>query len=191
MNPNSFPGGEQPREQSPNSSFAEFPSFDEHMQEIAAKDNARNLSRPSLKNEELENGAQYMGFAVENLSKKIKDGQRLEVVDITSLTDEKGFGHNEQIGDYLLDLGINNGKDFDIRLPAEVISIHGKKEKTPLSISFNNGEDFTRVDISKDRDGATIVSSYTGKGEEGVDVGYDGPVSRDYQPDNFKTEKFE
>lgn len=191
-NPNSFSSGEQPQEQSVDNNSDEFPSFEEHMQKIAAEENTRNLSRPSLKNEELKDGAKYMSFVVENLSEKIKDGQKLEASDIVALAKDQVFStHGDKIKDYLIDLGINNGKDFDIRLPEWLIMKDGEEKKTPLSISFNNGEDFTRIDISKDQNGATIVSSYTGKGEEGVDVGYDGPLSIDYRVENFKSEKFE
>lgn len=189
------PIGEQtPAQENYDATVEEYPSFSEHMEkEEVVQANTRTLTRPSLKNEELKNGALYRSRVVEDLSKKLKDGEKLETQDIVALTEDPQyyFGHSEEIARFLAEAGFDNGTDFDVRLPGEIINVDGTKSETPLSISFNNGKDFTRVNFSREDNGAVSANTYTGEGDEGVDVGYSGPVPSRKISNNIKTEIFE
>ncbi len=188
MNHNSFPSGEQVSATS-DSAEQEYPSFDEHMESIE-KANVAELTKPSLKNRELEGGG-FLEPVVEEVSKKIKAGEKLETTDIYDMAKYKFDINAEGLNDYLSNIGFENGTDFDVKLPGKIITTDGRREELPLSISFNNGRDFTRIDIYRDQDGKTTINSYSGNREDGVDVGYEGPVSKDYQPGDFQSTKFE
>lgn len=188
MNHNSFPSGEQVSTRSDDSS-QEYPSFEEHMESIE-KDNTAALTKPSLKNIELKGGNRFEP-AVEKVSKKIKAGEKLETTDIYDMAKYKFNINAEGLNDYLSNIGFENGTDFDVKLPGKIITTDGRREELPLSISFNNGRDFTRIDINRDQDGKTTINSYSGNREDGVDVGYEGPVRADYRPRDFQSTKFE
>ena len=110
---------------------------------------------------------------------------RSALISLGSLDDILG------LNDYLSNIGFENGTDFDVKLPGKIITTDGRREELPLSISFNNGRDFTRIDIYRDQDGKTTINSYSGNREDGVDVGYEGPVSKGYRPRDFQSTKFE
>lgn len=193
MNHNSFLSGEQVPVQQDDGDTAEFPSFEEHMANMeaqnAAEINTQTLTRPSMKNEELPNGAQYLAFEMTEVNQKVKNGEPLSSEDITSLARVCGFGQGfEGLGDFLDETGITAGKDFDVKLPGSIITTDGKEHRTPLSISFRNAEgDFTRVDITRGDNGRPSVRSASGEADEGFDVGYSGPQKM--QP-KLKNSKF-
>ena len=78
-----------------------------------------------------------------------------------------------------------------MRLPGKIINVDGTKSETPLSISFNNGKDFTRVDFNRQDNGAVAAVTFTGEGNEGADVGYMGPIHDRQTRSNLKNEIFE
>ncbi len=186
-------GEQAPAQENQNAPEEEYLPFSEHMKKDAAELNTGTLTRPSLKNEELKDGAFYASKAVEDLSKKLKDGEKLETQDIVALTEDPGFyfGHSEEIARFLAEAGFDKGTDFDVRLPGKIINVDGTKSETPLSISFNNGKDFTRVDFNRQDNGAVAAVTFTGEGDEGADVGYMGPIHDRQTRSNLKNEIFE
>lgn len=202
MNHNSFPSGERSPSQSKGGDAIEYPSFEEHMQNMEqqngerqslveraknathnlihrrewAQQNVRVLTRPTMKNEDLR-GNRYIGIAQNEVSQKIKNGEPLSIKNITSMAEEYGYGQGyEGLGDLLEEIGVESGTDFDVQQPGTLISPNGEEIQHPLSISFRNSEgDFTRVDLYKDAPGEGHAVSYSGAAEEGADVGYTGP----------------
>lgn len=196
MNHNTFPtGGEQEPGWENNESAAEIlanePSFEEHMEDIAQR-NTAELSKPSLKNAELKDGVRYLDEAADKASEKIKAGDKLDIADITEFKDIKYSGARDKIAEYLSNTGFEDGTDYDIKLPGFLVMGDGTKERTPLSVSFNNGIDFTRIDFYEDADsGEMTVMTRKGEGDEGIDVGYQGSAfSRDYKPRFSETRTF-
>ncbi len=104
MNHNSFSNGEHAPTQHEDGDAVEFLSFEEHIQNMAQNSteiNTQTLMRPSMKNEELPNGAQYLAHEVTEVSQKIKNGEPLSSEDITSLAKVYGFGKGfEKLGDF-------------------------------------------------------------------------------------------
>lgn len=191
MNHNSFPVGEDIPKARDGEDQNESLSFEEHTQ--IQKHNAEELAKPSLKNAEHKDGAIYIDEAAENASKKIKAGEKLDVADITEFIDIKYSGAKDEIAKYLADTGFEDGTDYDIKLPGFLIMGDGTREKTPLSVSFNNGIDFTKIDFYKDVDSHEMtVITRKGEGKEGMDVGDQSPT-RDahYKPRFSETKIFE
>ncbi len=183
MNHNSFPSGEQAPGSQDNEESTEFLSFEEHMQNINQQNNAEwnttELTKPSMKNTELPEGSMYITKGIEDISKKLKNGEPLNGSDIASLAEDCTYGvSREELSGFLVGSGLGDGKDFDVKLPATITLPDGASQQTPLSISFrNNRGDFTRIDISRNPANSKVeATSYSGKAEDGVDVGYDGPV---------------
>lgn len=180
MNHNSFPSGEQVSAQQDDGNTAEFPSFEEHMENMAAQNaaeiNTQTLTRPSLKNEEISETSVRLMPQVEEISQKVKKGEKLSIEDVTSLSDVYGFDL-EGAEEFFKEVGFNDGKGFDVKTPGVIIAPDGDTERTPLDISFENSEgDFTRISIEKGKDdGKTHIHSWKGR-KEFTDVGYDGPV---------------
>ena len=151
-----------------------------------AQHNTRVLTCPSLKNETLENGALRASLVVEGVEQKIKSGSALSAEEVINLaTDtlpqtglsrdiEPTSDKNEKISGFLEKIGIDGGRDFDVRLPGFLYNTDGKKEPTPLEVSFRDKSgDFVRTSFFRENGELTIVSVH---GEREVaDVGYDGP----------------
>ena len=179
MNHNSFPSGEQSPSQSEGGDIAEYPSFEEHMREMrqyATEINARTLTRPSLKNEEISETSVRLMPEVEEISQKVKKGEKLDIKDISSLSEVYDFDL-DGAEEFLEEVGLSDGKSFDVKVPGIIISPDGNRERTPLDISFENNEgDFTRISIEKGKDdNKTHIYSWKGR-REFTDVGYNGPV---------------
>lgn len=206
MNHNSFPTGEQAPDQQDSGDAVEFPSFEEHMQQMEQQKggekekgslierakkaidnilhrreriehNMQELNRPTLKNTELKGDAVFRDKGVEIVHNKLKNGEPLSGEDITGMVfpeyviedSEKIFGG----------IGIENGSDFDVDLPKTMFNDDGSTYETPLSVSFKNPDgEFTRINIEKG-DGEVVLTSYRGKRENGADVSYRGPISRE------------
>ena len=195
MNHESFPNNDEQIPEQQTNQQDEFPTFEENLQlQFINREriNTAELTKPSLKNQKLEGGAVYRDSEVENLANKLGEGRKLEANDILAAVNKTLFlnGHDEDIKTFLTESGFERGKDFDVKLPGEIVLENGNIEKTPFSVSFDNGEDFTRIDLTKDERGNVVATSYSGNGEEGIDVGYRGPVSKDYQPKNRKSVTF-
>lgn len=217
MNHNSFPSGEQSPSQSEGGDIAEYPSFEEHMQNMEqqngekqslieraknaihnlihrrewVRQNTEVLTRPTMKNEDLR-GNSYIGVAQNEVSRKIKNGEPLSIKNVTSMAEEYGYGQGyEGLGDLLEEIGVENGTDFDVQQPGTLISPNGEEIQHPLSISFRNNQgDFTRIDLYKDAPGEGHAISYSGAAEEGVDVGYSGPIKLAKDRKNLKYTTF-
>lgn len=180
MNHNSFSGGEQAPAQADNESSTEFSSFEEHMEDIAiqnaAEINAQTLTRPSLKNEEISETSVRRIPKVEEISQKVKRGEKLDTGDISSLSEVYDLDL-DGAEEFFEEIGLSDGKGFDVKTPGTIILSDGNKERTPLDISFKNSEgDFTRISIEKGKDDKkTHIYSWKGR-REFTDVGYDGPV---------------
>lgn len=209
MNHNSFPSGEQVPAQQDDGNAAEFPSFEDHIKNMEqqkngekqglierakttiynmlhrkewARQNTEVLTRPTMKNEDLR-GHSYLGVAQNEVSQKIKNGEPLSIKNITSMAGEYGYGQGyEELGDLLEQVGVESGTDFDVQHPGTIIAPNGEKFSHPLSISFRNDEgDFTRIDLYKDAPGKGHAVTFSGKAEEGADVGYRGVLTADPQ----------
>lgn len=181
MNHNSFPTGEQAPAQQDSGDAVEFPSFEEHMQQMEqqkggekeglierakkainrilnakryAAYNTAALTRPSLKNlGDLGDYGVLRTDNLENIAQKIHNGDGLESDDITSLAGEYGIYCDDAAKDFLAGVGLSDGKNFDVRTPVGIYNQDGEMSSTPLSISFeNNHGTFTRVDIYRETD---------------------------------------
>ena len=191
MNHNSFPNGEQTPNRSEGGVTAEYPSFEEHMRALETSPPPQfeeSYIPSSMKNSEIPRGGSLIKEDIE-IHQKVQNGEPLSVEDITSLAKWHGFGQGyEGLGDFLEEIGLSDGSDFDVRLPGVVVGEDGGERDLPLSISFRNKEgNFTRIDIKRDQDGKPWVHSFNGEAREGADVGYNGPQDLPKDTGRFMT----
>lgn len=189
MNHNSFPNGEQTPNQSEDGATTEYPSFEEHMRALETSPPPKfeeSYIPSSMKNSEMPRS--LIREEVE-IYQKVQNGEPLSAQDITSLAKWHGFGQGyEGLGDFLEEIGLSDGSDFDVRLPGVVVGEDGGERDLPLSISFRNKEgNFTRIDIKRDQDGKPWVRSFNGEAREGADVGYNGPQDLPKDTGRFMT----
>lgn len=139
-----------------------------------AKSNERQLSSPSLKNEELSEGTTYVNEAIRNAANKVKEGSTLDSRDIMKLFyyPDPHFEGSQEVFD---NIGLKNGTDFDVDLPKPLYDQDGNIYQTPLKVSFRNPDGkYTQMLFSKDENG--IFFTATKGNKEHCDVGYRGGV---------------
>lgn len=141
-----------------------------------AESNKRQLSSPSLKNEELSEGMTYLNKATRNAANKVKEGLTLDSRDIMELFyPDPHFEGSQEVFD---NIGLKNGTDFDVDLPKPLYDQDGNIYETPLKVSFKNPDgEYTQMMFSKDKNGLFFTAAKGDK--EHYDVGYRGGVPLD------------
>ncbi len=216
MNPNSFPTGEQAPSQQDSGDAVEFPSFEEHMQQMEQQKggekekgslierakkaidnilhrrervahNMQELNKPTLKNTPPES-ASFRDAGIAGVYNKLRENQPLSGSDVMGMVFP---GYNpKETEEIFNEIGIGSGSEFDVDLPKTLYESDGSEYTTPLMVSFKNIDgSFTQIGISKEEG---KVNLFAGRGRrEGADVNYSGPRSPKDAPEVFKVVSFD
>lgn len=135
-----------------------------------AEKNARNMNKPTLRSinlddESIGDSLGPRGKIAREVARKIQDTGKMETIDALALFEPDAIGNSKVMDNaekFLELLGMDEGTDFDVRMPSVWYNQDNEPSYTPLQISYKNNRDETvRISFSENM----LYNKETGRAE--------------------------